>query len=117
MTLSTYGFGNAFEHFILLELIRLSEYRRRDWKFSYLLTNHGVEIDCIIDRPGKPRVLLKIKSKEMVDETDLRGLEKFAAAFRGPVHPIYASRETQGPTSRQGTMPAYSSPVRGTGIG
>lgn len=95
ITPSTYGFGNAFEHFILLELIRLSDYRRRDWKFSYLRTNHGVEIDCIIDRPGEPRVLLEIKSKEKVDETDLRALEKMAADFRGPVQAICVSREAK----------------------
>lgn len=95
VTPSTYGFGNSFEHFILLELIRLSDYRRRDWKFSYLRTNHGVEIDCIIDRPGLPRVPLDIKSKEKVDETDLRGLETIAAAFKGPVQAICASRESK----------------------
>ena len=95
VTPSTYGFGNAFEHFILLELIRLSDYLRRDWKFSYLRTNHGVEIDCLIDRPGKPRVLLEIKSKEKVDETDLRGLEHVAAAFKGSVQLICASREAK----------------------
>jgi len=95
MAPSTYGFGKAFEHFVLLELIRLSDSRRRDWKFSYLRTNHGVEIDCIIDRPGKPRVLLEIKSKERADETDLRGLENIAAGFRGPVQPICVSRETK----------------------
>lgn len=92
---STYGFGNAFEHFIILEMMRLAEYGRHDWKFSYLRTNHGAEIDCIIDRPGQPRVLLEIKSKEKVDETDLRALENLAAAFSGPVKAICVSREAK----------------------
>jgi len=95
LTPGTYGFGNAFEHFIILELVRLAEYRRRDWKFSYLRTNHGLEIDCIIDRPGQVRVLLEIKSAERVDETELSRLSSIAASFSAPVLVICVSRESR----------------------
>ena len=46
--------------YIILEIVRLSNYKNNDWQFSYLLTKDNAEIDLIIDRPGLPEVLIEI---------------------------------------------------------
>ena len=74
----TYGFGRAFEHFIILEIIRLSQYQNKDWTFSYLQTKDNAEIDLIIDRPGMPTVLIDIKSTKQIKERDTLTLNRFA---------------------------------------
>jgi predicted AAA+ superfamily ATPase len=72
---STQGFGIAFEHFIINEIIKLNHYSHKDYELSYLRTYDDAEIDLIVERPGLPRALIEIKSKEQVDERDLRHLE------------------------------------------
>jgi predicted AAA+ superfamily ATPase len=66
----TYQFGTAFEHFVILELIRLNDYFRRDFRFSYLRTPAGREIDLVIDRPGAPVALVEIKSSTNVGKEE-----------------------------------------------
>ncbi len=70
-------YGKAFEHFVIQEFVRMSEYLRNDFRFSYLRTKDGVEIDLIIERPGRATVLVEIKSAVSVSEHDTRGLEQF----------------------------------------
>lgn len=79
----TYGFGQAFEHLVLLEAHRLNTYFQRDYRFGYLQTKDGAEIDLLIERPGKPLALVEIKSAEQVDERSTRSLEHFLPAFKG----------------------------------
>ncbi len=80
---STYAFGKAFEHFVLLEIVRLSDYRRNDYRFSYLRTKDGAEIDLIIERPGGKPALVEIKSGDRVDDRDVRELSRFLPDFPG----------------------------------
>ncbi|MBI2339832.1 MAG: DUF4143 domain-containing protein [Deltaproteobacteria bacterium] len=79
---NTYGYGKAFEHFVILEAVRLNAYLERDFRFSYLLTKDGAEIDLIIERPGMPVVLVEIKSSGNVDERDTRTVERFLKDFK-----------------------------------
>jgi predicted AAA+ superfamily ATPase len=58
----SYSYGNAFEHFVILEIYRLIKYFQPDWEMFYLRTKDDAEIDLIIDRPGQPKVLIEIKS-------------------------------------------------------
>ena len=67
----TKAYGNAFEHFIILECVRLSNYRRLHYKFSYLRTQDDVEIDLIVERPGKPLLCIEIKSSEIVSREQI----------------------------------------------
>lgn len=71
----TSGWGEAFEHWIILEFKKLIAYRRYDWELSYLRTKDDVEIDLIVDRPGKRRLLIEIKSADRVSERDAKALE------------------------------------------
>ena len=49
----TKAFGEAFEHWMILEIIKEASYRRQDWHFSYLRTRDNQEIDLIIQMPKK----------------------------------------------------------------
>jgi predicted AAA+ superfamily ATPase len=74
----THEYGRLFEHFIVLEVFRINHYLKSDFELSYLLTKENVEIDLIIDRPGKPTALVEIKSKQRVDDRDTHHLESIA---------------------------------------
>ncbi len=67
----TIQYGDAFEQFYILECIRLNDYLRKDLKFSYLRTKDDLEIDLIVERPGKRKVLIEIKSTTTVDNQDI----------------------------------------------
>jgi predicted AAA+ superfamily ATPase len=71
----TYAWGDAFEHWVILEFVKLAQYRRLDWTFSYLRTKEDVEIDLIVNRPGEPELFVEIKSKSLVDSSDAKSLE------------------------------------------
>lgn len=71
---ANYGFGRAFEHFVVCELIRLSAYKGYHWDFSYFMSGDNVEIDLIIERSYKDRVLIEIKSTDRVRDIDLKSL-------------------------------------------
>ena len=67
----TNAYGNAFEHFILLECVRLNSYHRLHYKFSYLRTQNDAEIDLIVERPGKALLCIEIKSTEAVSRENI----------------------------------------------
>lgn len=63
---STTGYGDAFEHFILLECMKLRDAQHLEYKFSYLKTKDDVEVDLIVERPGKLPLFIEIKSSTHV---------------------------------------------------
>jgi predicted AAA+ superfamily ATPase len=77
----THAFGSAFEHLVILEAMRLGDYRSNDWRFSYLRTKDDAEIDLVIDRPGQPIAIVEIKSAERVQERDAAGIQRFVPDF------------------------------------
>lgn len=77
----SYGYGKAFEHFVILEAMRLNTYFEKDYRFSYLRTKDNAEIDLIIERPGAPTVLIEIKSATAIDERSTRTIERFLEDF------------------------------------
>ena len=87
----TFAFGDAFEHFIVCELMRLATYGSRDFRFSYLRTKDDAEIDVIIDRPGLPRIFLEIKSSDQVHQEDVRSLSALAKGSKAI--PLLLSRD------------------------
>jgi len=78
----TEAYGRAFEHFLILEAWRQNDYRRRDFRFSYLRTKDDAEIDLVIERPGAPTALVEIKSTAEVRERDVRALRRFKEDFK-----------------------------------
>lgn len=77
----TYDYGKSFEHFVICECRRLNAYHRLDFKFFYLRTKDDLEIDLIIERPGRSPVIVEIKSSKSVDDRDFSVLRKFVRDF------------------------------------
>ncbi len=77
LTPHSYGYGRAFEHFLVVETMRLNDYLRLDYQFSYLKTKDGAEIDLVITRPGDKTLLVEIKSATTIHEEDCRTLNRF----------------------------------------
>ena len=73
--------GPLFEQFIVLELHRLNDYLRKDYRFSYLATQGGLEVDLVIERPGQRTCLVEIKSSVEVREDQLRSLRDLSHEF------------------------------------
>lgn len=71
LTPKTAAYGEAFEHFILLECIRLGSYFQPEYKFSFIRTASDVEVDLVVERPGKPILCIEIKSSESIEERDI----------------------------------------------
>lgn len=72
----TSAYGDAFEHFILLEFVRLSSYFQPDYRFSFIRTAGDVEVDLVIERPGKPLLCIEIKSSDVIDERNISAFSK-----------------------------------------
>ena len=71
-------YGDIFEQFIVSQVYFYNETHRLDFKLSYLKTKAGVEVDLVIQRPGKPLLFVEIKSREQVDERDVRHLRSLS---------------------------------------
>lgn len=65
-------YGELFEHYIILECMRLSNYYDKYYRFSYLKTKDDAEIDLVVERPGKPILFIEIKSSNNVRPEQLR---------------------------------------------
>lgn len=79
---STSSYGEVFEHFIILESIKLASYKKSEYRFSYLRTKDNVEVDLIVERPGKPILFIEIKSTNNVREQDLSQLRLITKDFK-----------------------------------
>lgn len=81
----TSAYGEAFEHFVVLELIKLAQIINTEIRFSFFRTSEGLqEIDLIIERPGKAIALIEIKSSTRVDSVHISKLKVFEKAFDSP---------------------------------
>lgn len=77
----TNHFGNYFEHYIILECHRLASYLKPNYKFSYIQTKDNVEIDLVIERPGKPLLLIEIKSSQSLQKEMITQFIKLSKAI------------------------------------
>ena len=91
----TYGFGRAFEHFLLLECRRLNHYFRKKFRFSYLKTKDGLEVDLIVQRPGKKDLLVEIKSAKEVREKHTKTVQRLADVWPSSCEIQVWSRDPQ----------------------
>ncbi|MFZ4405108.1 MAG: ATP-binding protein, partial [Pseudobdellovibrionaceae bacterium] len=89
----TSAYGDAFEHFIILEFVKQISYGRLDWELSYLRTKDDQEIDLIIDRPGKKRIFIEIKSKNKVTAEDANVLERLGHDVDAKAEKILLSQD------------------------
>lgn len=89
----TYAFGNAFEHHLILECFKLTDYYQREYKLSYIKTHGDVEIDLVIERPAKPLLLIEIKSNTQVTPESLSNFIKLSRDIKNS-EAICLSRDT-----------------------
>ena len=68
-----------------MECVKLNAYLELDYRFSYISTKAGAEIDLLIERPGLPTVLMEIKSTAQSLPEYERHLKSFYADFAEPV--------------------------------
>ena len=69
-------YGYLFEHFIVLECLRLANYFHPDYKFSYLHTKDGVEVDLVVERPGQKTLWIEIKSSDHVGSDKINAFSR-----------------------------------------
>ena len=73
----TYEYGDTFEHFIILEIIRFADYMEKDFKFSYYRTSNQAEVDLIIEHPDGKVSAIEIKASKNPAPKSLSGLYSF----------------------------------------
>lgn len=69
-------FGRLFEQMIICECIRLNDYFEKDYRFYFLRTKDGSEIDLILKKPKSKKILIEIKSTNRVTSDAYRHLLK-----------------------------------------
>jgi predicted AAA+ superfamily ATPase len=81
----TSQFGDLFESFVITQIRTTLEYSLTQYQLSYLRTKDDAEIDLIIERAGRPRIIVEIKSATSIRPEDLSTLQKFASSMKGSV--------------------------------
>lgn len=72
----TASYGRLFEHFVLLELKRVIDYREREIKLSFFRTNDGAEVDLILELANEIWAV-EVKASSKPHMSDLRGMRSF----------------------------------------
>lgn len=72
-------FGNAFEHFILMELLAHRKYTELDYKIKYWRTKTGHEVDFILE---DGLIAIEVKSQSRIDKKELRSIEQFCLDYK-----------------------------------
>ena len=67
-------YGRVFEQFVILEIIRANDYLEKGYRFSYL-ASPSMEVDLVIERPGKETLFLEIKSRRDIMPKHVQTLE------------------------------------------
>ena len=73
----TSDYGRAFEHFFIVEAIRLASYRELDYTFSFYGSSNQAEVDLIIETPEGKTIAIEIKATDNPNMSSLRGLKSF----------------------------------------
>lgn len=90
---STSYYGELFEQFIILQCMMLGSYFHSDYRFSYLATKDGAEVDLVVERPGQKLLFIEIKSSVQVELRHLTTLKKMTEDI-GNCEAVCFSRDT-----------------------
>ncbi len=66
--------GRLFEQFIILETVRMLSYQQSDIRAYYWRTNHGAEVDLVLEKNNDLIAGIEIKSSREIARADLTGL-------------------------------------------
>lgn len=78
---STSYYGDVFEHFIFNQMRAMFSYQRNDFRLSYYHDENNIEVDFVIERPGKPLLFVEVKSAEVALESMTKSLRIVARDF------------------------------------
>jgi predicted AAA+ superfamily ATPase len=78
ISLGSTDYGNAFEHFIYLELYAHSKYSGIEYPISYWRTTSQLEIDFVL---GDHEVAIEVKSTNVIQTRHLNGLKAFQEEY------------------------------------
>jgi len=84
-------FGNAFEHFIYLEILAHSSYHEINYEINFWRTKSGQEVDFVL---GRGEVAVEVKGSAMVDKRALRPMKSFVKLY-APRQAIVVCNETE----------------------
>lgn len=73
--------GRLFEQFILLETYRQIKYTQSEAAIYFWRTNHGAEVDLIIEKHGNITAAFEIKSSKEISGASLSGLRSFSEEY------------------------------------
>ena len=73
-------YGVLFEHFVILEIVRLLSYSGRFFRVFHRRSSHGAEVDLVLEKENA-LFAIEIKSVPMVRAGDLRGLKSFVEDY------------------------------------
>lgn len=73
----TAPYGRSFEHWIIIETLRLLRYRERETRLSFFRTSDGAEVDMILEKSGEKVWAVEIKATRTPRSAELRGLRSF----------------------------------------
>jgi predicted AAA+ superfamily ATPase len=71
-------FGQAFEHFILMELSAHSSYSEVNYDINFWRTKSGLEVDFIL---GRGEVAIEVKGSSRIDNRDFNALGTFIEEY------------------------------------
>ena len=77
------AYGDVFEHFVILECLKLSSYFYEEYRFSYLRTKDDVEVDLIVERPGQNLLFIEIKSTSNITKEAISSFWHLTKDFPG----------------------------------
>jgi len=76
--------GMLFEHFVITQVYHTAKALGGDIRLSNYRTEHGAEVDLIIERSDGETIAVECKSGNTVGSTDLEGFQSFASFFKKP---------------------------------
>ena len=88
----TAAYGEAFEAWIINEILRFNSYFEQDYSLSYLETSGGGEIDLLLKK-GRSVIAIEIKATNQKDEREISKLETLAKDIPGIEAIYYLSQD------------------------
>lgn len=73
-------YGTMFEHFAILEIVRLLSYSQQFFRVFHWRSSHGAEVDLIVEKEDA-LLAIEIKPVPLVRTGDLRGLKSFVEDY------------------------------------
>ena len=73
--------GRLFERWLVSEILRLLDYGFPEARAYFWRTNHGAEVDLLIEQHGRLRVAIELKCRDHISGADLSGLRSFAKGW------------------------------------